>query len=98
MSFLRSCLTGYFAVGMSERQGKEEAGRWKKIRPSDGLSSHSVSGSFVSSVLVDSVFFENSFDTLTESFLFRKRDQSSTRNGLDRCDVKTADLNLDLSL
>lgn len=24
---LRSCLTGYFAVGMSERQEKEEAGR-----------------------------------------------------------------------
>ena len=44
--------------------------------------------------LVDSVFF----DTLTDRFLLRKRDQSSTRNGLDRCDVKTADLNLDLSL
>ena len=40
--------------------------------------------------LVDSVFFENSFDTLTDRFLLRKRDQSSARNGLDRCDVKTA--------
>ena len=48
--------------------------------------------------LVDSVFFENSFDTLTDRFLLRKRNQSSTRNGLDRCDVKTADLNFDLSL
>ena len=48
--------------------------------------------------LVDSVFFENSFDTLTESFLLWKRDQSSARNGFDLCDVETADHNFDLSL
>ena len=48
--------------------------------------------------LVNSVFFENSFDTLTDRFLLWKRDQSSARNGFDLCDVETADHNFDLSL
>ena len=42
--------------------------------------------------LVDSVFFENSFDTLTDRFLLRKRDQSSARNRLWEAAEKDADL------